>query len=345
MQKTVSTFAEFKSAVEDAETTGILLGADINFSGGATIPAAKQTLIIDGGGHTITDNNSSSYSDTVLVPAGSKNTSVTVKNVVWSGRNYYGVVCVYDDSQNSGVTVTFDNISYKGPQPIYNRYGTTIIKDSEISVEKNGASSSVQEFAEANRLVFEGSVNVVSASSSTAVIWFPFTGSSFTVAENATLTITALSTYMFYTDGAAKPVFDFKKGSNSRFIVKNGLFYSSGAGAHIASSCVIGENASLYVNSSANNGVPLFKCSGNFTVSGGGKLFLIMPAKGTSTLMYFSATALINFSSPESVVLYSNGGKVFSFAAGTAASPNTVNIAAEQINYWTAAKTLPKRCP
>jgi len=338
-QKTVKTFAELKAAVEDSETTEVILSADVTFSGGIKVPTAKKNLIIDGGGHTITDNNSPAYTDAIYVAAGAGSTTVTVQNAVWSGRNYYGVVCVYDDSANSNVTVILSGLNYKGPQMIYNRYGTTIVRDCTVSIEKNGASATAQEFCEGNRLIFEGNVSIVSATTGSAVIWFPFAGSAFTVAENAVLNIDAPGTYMFYTDSAAKPVFEFKEHSQTRILVKRGLFYASGTGAHIASSCVVGKNATLSVTSTENNGVPLFKCSGNFTVDNQASLFFYMPAKGSSALMYFSAAAKVTFEQPKNVVLYANGGKVFSFATGSASSPNVVNISAMQLNYWLTATT------
>lgn len=338
-EKTVMNFAELKAAIEDADTTLVTLGADVVFSGGIRVPTAKKTLLIDGGGHTVTDNNSSAYTDTIYVAAGAGNTSVTMKNVVWSGRNYYGVVCVYDDSANAGVTVTLDGVTYTGPQAVYNRYGTTIAKNCTFSVEKNGASASAQEFAEANRLIFSGKVDVTVATSSNAAIWFPFSGAAFTVQPDAVVTINAPNTYVFYTDGAAKPVFHFGKNSQTRFYTKNGLFYAAGTGAHIASSVTVESGALLYATVTANNGVPLFKCAGNFVAEHGASVFLNMPTRGSSPLLYFSTAAKTSFESPKNVVLYSNGGKVFSFAAGSAATPNTINLTAEQINYWTAAKT------
>ena len=338
-QKTVMNFAELKAPVEDAATDSIILGNDVAFSGGIKIPTTKKTLVIDGSGHTVTDNNSSSYADTLYVPAGAGATTVTMQNVVWSGRNYYGVICVYDDSANSGVTIILDNVSYKGPQMIYNRYGVTVVKDCNVSIEKNGASVSPQEFCEGNRLIFEGTVDIVCATTSSAVIWFPFSGSAFTVAKNAKLSITAPDTYMFYTDGAAKPAFSFKQYSSTRFNVKNGLFYAAGTGSHIAASCEISDNALLYARASANNGVPLFKCAGKFSVGNNASLFFMLPTKGTSPLIYFSTAAAFSLNSPKNVVLYSNGGKVFSFATGSASAPDVVSFSAQQINYWNTAKT------
>lgn len=99
------------------------------------------------------------------------------------------------------------------------------------------------------------------------------------------------------------------------------------------------DGALLYATATANNGVPLLKCSGALSVRQGASFFLNLPTRGSSPLLYFSTAANVEFNSPKTVVLYSNGGKVFSFAGGTAASPNAINLAAKQINYWTAAKT------
>ena len=338
-QTIVTDFAQLKAAVEDAQTTDILLASDVTFSGGIKIPTSKQTLSIDGGGHTITDNNSTAYTDALYVPSGAGSMSVTVKNAIWSGRNYYGVVCVYDDSANVNVVTTLENLTYKGPQMIYNRYGTTIVKDCTISIEKNGSSAAAQELCEGNRLVLSGNVSITSQATSTAVVWFPFANSAFTVSENANVTISAPSTYIFYTDSAAKPVFSFGANSTTRITVKNGMFYASGTGAHIASSCEIGENASLYVEATANNGVPLFKCVNSFTVQNGGSLYLIMPIKGNSPLLYFSTAAKLTLTSPKNVLLYSNGAKILSFATGSASAPNVATLSARQINGWTSAKT------
>lgn len=278
-EKIVSNFAELKAAVEDSETTEIGLSADIAFSGGIKIPVTKKNLVIDGGGHTVTDNNSTSYADAIYVPAGAGTMTVTVRNVNWSGRNYYGVVCVYDDAANANVTIVLSGISYKGPQMIYNRYGTTIVDNCTVSIEKNGAGAAAQEFCEGNRLILRGRVSLESATTGTAVVWFPFANAAFTVEENAVVTINALGTYMFYTDSAAKPVFTFKSDSSTQISTKGGLFYASGTGAHIASSCTLESNATLNASATANGGVPLFKCSGNLTVESGGSLFLSLPTK------------------------------------------------------------------
>ena len=236
---TVSDFEAFKSAVETNGASDILLSADITFSSGVKIPLTTKSLTIDGGGHTITDMNSTAYTSALYVQGNAGDTTVTVKNANFSGRNYYGMVPVTDGTNNAGVTVIISGVSYKGPQAIYNRYGTTIIENSDISIEKNGSSATPQEFIEGNRLVLRGKVNITSVSSGSALVWFPYAGAAFTVEAGAAVSISAPNTYGFYTDTAAKPAFLFGVGSSTDITVKTGLFYSAGSGAHIAASITL----------------------------------------------------------------------------------------------------------
>ncbi len=332
--KTVTTFAELKSAVEDADTDEITLAADITFLSGIKIPATKKTLTIDCDGHTVTDMNSSAATSALYVPTGYGTGQINVKNAVWSGRNYYGIVCVYDDTANAGVSVLLENVKYNGPQAIYNRYGTTTVNNCDFTIEKNGASANPQEFCEANKLIIAGKTAVTCLSTSTAVMWFAFAGAELTVAAGAVVSVSAPDTYLIYSDTAAKPKLLFEQSSSTVISVKSGLFYSAGAGAHIASSCTIEQNASLSVVSSAHGGVPLFKCAGDFVLMQGGSLSLVYPQSGSAPLMYFSVSAKCDFRSPKSVVLYNNGGKAFSFASG-----GTVSISAKQANLWTSTLT------
>ena len=245
--KTITSFTEFKSAVEDTETNEVILAADITFESGIRIPLTKKTLTINGENHKITDMNSSAASSALYVPTGFGTSTVTVKNVTWSGRNYYGMVCVYDETANAGVSLVFENVKYNGPQAVYNRYGSTTVKNCDITIEKNGSSASAQEFCETNRLILAGTTTINCLSTSGSVMWFAFANAEITVEADAVINISAPNTYLIYSDTAAKPKLTFKHGSSTVINVKNGLFYAAGTGAHIASSCLIEHDASLSV--------------------------------------------------------------------------------------------------
>lgn len=339
--KTVTNFNELKSAIQDTATTEIILANDIVFlSGGIQIPKTKGNITLDGNGFKITDYNSTSYADTINFPNVSGNAiTFTVKNTVWNGKNYYGVIGVYDSQNSNNVTIILDTVTYTGPQLIFNRYGITRIKDCTVNIEQNGSPTASQELCEGNRVFIEGKVNVHSQTTANAVIWFPNANSSFTVEANSSFILNAPSTYMFYTDTSAKPVLTFKENSITDINVKNGLFYASGRDAHIASSCTLKSGATFKAVSQAKNSVPMFKCVGNFSAEAGSSFQLVSPSAGSAPLMYFADIASVTFQSPKHVVLYNNGGPLFSLQSGTTTQPNSLNFSAQQINTWNTAKT------
>ena len=145
--KTVTNFNELKSAIQDTATTEIILANDIFFlSGGIQIRNTKGNITLDGNGFKITDYNSTSYADTINFPNVSGNAiTFTVKNTVWNGRNYYGVIGAYDSQNSNNVTIILDTVTYTGPQLIFNRYGITRIKDCTVNIEQNRSPTASQE--------------------------------------------------------------------------------------------------------------------------------------------------------------------------------------------------------
>ncbi len=331
----VSNFAELKAAIEDTTSTEITATNDITFSGGIRVNITKSNLTIDFANHTVTDNISGSFTDTIYIASTTNTISVTVKNAIWNGRNYYGVVGVYDGNTNSSITL--QNITYTGPQCVYNKNGITNLRDCNITLDKGTGSTAPQEFCEANRVNVFGNVKVTSNSTSNAVIWFTNVNAALTVEENAVFDVTALSTYFLYTD--VSPALLFKQGSKTTINTKSGLFYNTSSSSHIAASFLLEENASFVAYKQSANTVPLFKCLSSFSVNKNATFQLFSLASGTAALAYFAQAANITFNSPKNVVLYNNGGNVFSFQTGTTTNPNTININAEMLRLWANATT------
>lgn len=331
----VSSFAELKTAVEDTTSTEIIVNSDIVFGAGAKINIAKSNVVIDFSGHTVTDSSNLSISTTIYVPSTTNTISVTAKNAVWNGKNYYGVIGVYDGNTNT--TINLENISYTGPQFVYNKNGITNIRNCTVKIDKNGSSTTAQEFCEANRLNISGRVNVTSNSDSDAVIWFSGTNAALTVEENATFEVTAGSTYFLYTD--VSPIMLFDHNSTTTITTKSGLFYASGASSHIAQSFTLEENASFIASKYVSNTVPMFKCVSNFTLKNNSTFRLFSEVISSTALMYFSQAANINITSPQNVVLYNRGGYAFSFGSGSSSSPNVINVETEMLRLWNIAKS------
>lgn len=331
----VSSFAELKTAIEDATSTEIIVNSDIVFGDGAKINIAKSNVVIDFSGHTVTDSSNLSVSTTIYVPSTTNTISVTAKNAVWNGKNYYGVIGVYDGNTNT--TINLENISYTGPQFVYNKNGITNIRNCTVKIDKNDSSTTAQEFCEANRLNISGRVNVTSNSDSDAVIWFSGANAALTVEENATFEVSAGSTYFLYTD--VSPIMLFDHNSTTTITTKSGLFYASGASSHIAQSFTLEENASFVASKYVSNTVPMFKCVSNFTLKNNSTFRLFSEVISSTALMYFSQAANINITSPQNVVLYNRGGYAFSFGSGSSSSPNVINVETEMLRLWNIAKS------
>lgn len=332
----VSNFKELKAAIEDSVTTEITVTQDITFeSGGARVNVAKSNLVIDFGGHNVTDNNSSSFTDTIYIPSTTNTISVTAKNAVWTGRNYYGVIGSYDGNTNS--TTILSNINYTGPQFGYNKNGTTKIDGCTVVLDKGSSSTNPQEFCEANRVIISGNVSVTSNSTSNAVIWFTNVNAALTVEENATFKVTALSTYFLYTD--VSPVMTFKKGSSTTITTKGGLFYTTGTSSHIAQSFIMEENSSFVATKTTNNSVPMLKCISTMSIAQNATFNLFSPQSSSAALVYFAQAANVTFDRCKSIVFYNNGGNVFSFATGSSSNPNKISIISQILRTWQTAKT------
>lgn len=331
----VSSFEELKSKIEDTTTTEIIINNDIIFNGGIKVNANKSELVIDFNNHSVIDNNNLSFTNTIYVASTTNTISITVKNATWDGRNYYGVIGVYDGNTNT--TITLDNINYIGPQFVYNKNGTTNIKNCYITIDKNNSTTNAQEFCEANRLNIIGNVTVISRSTSDAIIWFTGTNASLTVFENSSFNVSASSTYFLYTD--VSPVLLFKKDSSTTITTKNGLFYASGSASHIASSFTLEENASFVAYKQQSNTIPMFKCVSNFTLNKNSTFRLFSEVISSTALMYFGKSANIQINDPKNVVLYNRGGNIFSFNNTSASTPNTININTEMLRLWNIAKS------
>ncbi len=331
----VSNFAELKAAIEDATSTEIIVNGDITFNGGAKVNIAKSSIVIDFSGHTVIDSSSLSVSTTIYVPSTTNVISVTAKNAVWNGKNYYGVIGVYDGNTNT--TINLDNINYIGPQFVYNKNGVTNINNCTVTIDKNESSTNAQEFCEANRLNISGNVTVTSNATSDAVIWFTGINAALTVAENAKFQVTAGSTYFLYTD--VSPVMLFNQNSSTNIATKSGLFYASGSSSHIAASFTLEENASFIASKYVSNTVPMFKCVSNFTLKSNSTFRLYSEVISSTALMYFAQVANINITSPQNIVLYNRGGNIFSFGSGSSSNPNVFNINTQMLRLWGIAKS------
>lgn len=247
----VFTYAELKSVLESDNTyTYIYFGANIYLEGGIKIASTKTTLTIDGTYEGITytyeDNKSLSASNTIYVN-NANNQNITVKNLNVTGNNYYGIIYVPEATTYNNVTTSYDNITYVGPQMIFNPNGTTIITNSNITV---GDSSLVtgNEVAECNKLKLGGNTTILHKSASNSPFWFRNDTPTLTILENANVTFTSENRELFY--GTNNLTFNILENATFKVTTKTTLGYNNfGTGI-----TTINKNASFIFTTTANNG-------------------------------------------------------------------------------------------
>ncbi|MCL2324829.1 MAG: InlB B-repeat-containing protein [Actinomycetia bacterium] len=171
----VGNYAELSAALTDSATTGIVLTADITVSSPIQINTAMADgLVIDGKDpgtgqiHTLTETPSGSSTGNIFINSTGTLKNITFTNLIMDGKDYYGFPNINDAVR--GLDLTYDNVTYIGPQMTFNRYGAVTYRDCDITIVQNGAPDTPEELAEAARVVFEGTVTVNSATTAHTVI-------------------------------------------------------------------------------------------------------------------------------------------------------------------------------
>lgn len=174
------------------------------------------------------------------------NKSVTVRNIIIEGYNYYGVVYVPDSSTYKDTTIILENINYIGPQIIFNPYGLTRFLNAFVIIQDNYAVGN--EVCECNRIEIGGSTTIEHRSKSNSSFWFRNSNPYFHILENSTVIFTSLYRELIYgvTD------LDFVVGKNSYFSVTSNS--GMGYGTFGTNNTSILENATFILKQTNSNG-------------------------------------------------------------------------------------------
>ncbi|MFJ7918843.1 toxin Cry1Ac domain D-VI-related protein [Lysinibacillus fusiformis] len=190
----VNNFNELKTVIEsDNGITKIILGQNISLTKGIKIHNNKRELTIEGNNYTITEAAGKTLADAIYVDGGTSK-SIVVKNLNVKGKNYYGFIAATDTAKD--VVVTYENLTYSGPQLMFNRYGKIIFSGTtniDINDTTVADSSPAQEVAEVKEVEFYGDFHLKQGSAY-ASFW-SYTGdetSKFEIAPNANVQIQTL---------------------------------------------------------------------------------------------------------------------------------------------------------
>ncbi|QYF82224.1 hypothetical protein KY492_25320 [Brevibacterium sp. PAMC21349] len=201
----VNNYAELKAALEgDNGITTVKFGRNIDVSGTIKIQAKKTNIVIDGNNYTLTQTGRTGNLDSIYYGYAYELQSTTIKNINIIGNNPYGVIAIGNGL--NGVEQTFENVTYSGPQMIYNKGGKATFKG------LNTINITGQEMAEIGDVEFQGDTSIVH-DSAYSVIWTVAKLPNFVVAPNAILDI--------YTKKSGQAIFYATNDYGSLVIGKN----------------------------------------------------------------------------------------------------------------------------
>ncbi len=336
----VETENELKDVLEKENTiTTVYFANDITLTKGINVLGSKEQLTIDGmyplDGigkiHTYTDMNSTAYTDTICISTPS-NINITVKNLNVTGRNYYGIVCVAERDYLTGVVVTYENLTYTGPQPTFHPSGLSVYKDVTITLT-NAPLVVANEVAETYQLKIGGKSTIVTPSVGLSAFWFRGYGNGpyLEILEGAEVLVSTAQD-VIYTSKPVKIII----GKSAKFTVntKYGMFRNA---SHQATSISVGENATFKITQTNVNGsISTIYCRGNFDIGENATVKIIADYVGAAPLIRFNtSSAALYINNPRTVFLYSKSTPCISFEQAT-----PIKIVCGKINFWLTSPAL-----
>lgn len=336
----VETSAELKNVLEASnDITYIYLANDITLEQGITILGTKVQVTIDGlypadetgEIHTYTDMNSAGSGDAIGVRTAS-NIHVKVKNLNVVGKNYYGLIYVSETSAHKDVIITYENITYNGPQITYHPSGLSIYQDMNINIVASTASPA-NEVGEVGSIQMGGKVVITHNATGDSTFWFRgTTGTPYIeILQDADVSITTTRD-IAYTSNYLKITVN----KNAKFNVKSkyGFFRDNG---HQASSILVDENSVFsIIQRQANGTVATLNCRGDFEVNSGATIYLEANYQNSAPLILFNTTSSkFNINNPKSLILYNKSYNCLGFG-----NTSTFNINCGKLDYWATSPEL-----
>lgn len=315
----------------------IYLGADIIMTSGITIDSSKTSLIIDGvytdistDARILTDQGV----DTGMIMISSP-INITFKNLIIAGRNYYGMPRVADGAAGAGTTVTYQSVTYIGPQTIYHRNGLTRYIDCNIKIQSTPGYSSAEEVGQVRWVEIGGKTTIDHGSTSTATFWFYNASSSLTILQDANVQISTVHDFLYRSNDY--PQFIIQQNASLTLTTQYGIPRDTG---HYISSFLVDKNATFrYIRTSTDGTPSALYINGLFTVNEGANVYMEADFQNNGKLIQFVSSAVTNglyLNKPRSFVLYNSGTQS---SAGVLGFDGTTpySFTAGQINIWTVA--------
>lgn len=326
----VNSFEELKSALEnDNGITDITLGSDITLSSGIKINPSKTAISINGDNHTLTEIRTG-ITGTIYISDTNGTTDVTLKNINFDGKNYYGPINI-DDSVY-GVTLNYENISYRGPQLVHNIHGfANFSGTNKIDIVTNGTDSDPgQEIFEGLGVTISGNFTATHEGQLDSAFWFglgnderPFLN----IKDNATVTIDILSNTMFYVDNSDTHPLDITIGNAAQFDIKtNRELFRLGHAGNV--NLLDNSNTTITRNSNMSTEASVSLDNSNFKVEPTASLNIVHSPETQASIFKARNNSLIDFDTAKDIDLKTNATSRVFDAQNTKFNVNTSTLEA-----------------
>ena len=347
----VDNFADLKTVLEDysayAGVDTIYLNGDITYlAGGIAVNTNRNALTIighpkgEGGQYTITDIAGGAPGNAIRILK--NNFNLTIRDININGKNYYGPFVVYDGY--TGCTISYENVTYNGPQITYNRRGIARYIDCSITIAGTGGDPA-QEVAELAQLEIGGNTTFTNTAGATSMFWFAgnfgsnqylkvLDGAQVTVSHNSTA-----SPYGFiYVEGLGAAVNqrpEITIGQNASLAVSTRVGFTHID--HRVESIEIKQGGKLSIMQTSDPGnYPTVHLNSSLTVQDGGTLEVQRAAntRASGLIRIYNTGGRVTLNNPKRIRLYNPYGRVVTARTGTATISGTVGA----INAWTTDK-------
>ena len=264
-------------------------------------------------------------------------TSITVKDAVINGKNYYGPVMAEDAYPS---TIIYDNVTYKGPQIVFNRRGLVRFLNSDVTIMATGGDEP-QEVGEIAQLEIGGVTTIKKTDGTNSMFWFAGnngTNQYIRVLPGADATVLNTTSGgnndFIYVEGAGnttnqKPTLTVGVGASFSVTTRDGLQRSG----HKLEGIVVEENGRLNVVHTGSNNAPTIRLNTLLQVGTGATLNVQRAANSnTEGLVKFaSAGGKVQINHPNRILLYNPYGGLIKFTPS-----GTITATVDVINNWTA---------
>lgn len=301
----VSNFEQLRSALsEDNDITSITFANDIQLTDGIRINPNKKAVEIDGQGYTLRENPNWVGSSTANIYISDENGTkdITLKNANIEGRDYYGPITI----GTNDVTYNVENVTYTGPQFVYNPQGYVNFRGTnQFTVQSSAETAEMQEFAEVSGVTIDGNFRLnYNSTGGYSAFGFDHNASkvpTFNVRPSARVDIDAPARSLFYS--GQKTNFTFGEGSRFNSYSVQPLFDQGWIG-----NMTVNSGAQVNFHRSGRNWLdyPTLRVDGQLKVAEGA-VFGVLNAPETDAVALYSANgSYIDFDNPSLVELYTH---------------------------------------